>query len=125
MSYLDRLRETEKNLERAPCPTAKTDKTHAEAAFGSFVSTPPGPSQNFEADLAHRLWAVSLPGGEQFLVSCTPSASLAAVLQWHPGAILEPIAEPALDYEDTPDHVPEHGPRSLGLPGGRDERPRR
>ena len=47
MTYLARLRETEKNLGRPLCPTAKTDRTPPDGSFGSFGSTPPGPFQNF------------------------------------------------------------------------------
>jgi hypothetical protein len=52
VNYLDRLHETKKNLERPGRPTDKTDNTPHGASFGSFVSTPTGPSQNFNG---HRI----------------------------------------------------------------------
>jgi hypothetical protein len=98
MSYLDRLRETKKNLERPGHPTDKTDNTPHGASFGSFVSTPTGPSQNFsgqETDVAPgRLWLIRHPDGSVRSHSFTPPASRAEVEAWYPGALAEPEDDP-------------------------------
>ncbi|AUB83761.1 hypothetical protein [Candidatus Thiodictyon syntrophicum] len=48
MSYLERLRATEKKSESPGWGTAKTDKTPLNATFGGFGGTPSGPFRKIE-----------------------------------------------------------------------------
>ena len=102
MSYLDQLRAAEIS-ERPTCPSVESVETPNKAGLDTLDTAPPGPFQNFEADSAHHVWLVSLPAGERFASRCTPPATRAEVLLWHPTATsLEPEDDSEVLVETEP-----------------------
>ena len=63
-----------------------------KARLVGLLSQAPGP------DKYRHEWRVTLPTGERFESSCTPPASRAEVLSWHPeGTRVEPLPDPSPD----------------------------
>lgn len=123
MSYLARLRETEKT-EKGRTPYCHNRHNPDKTGSGGSVGTPCAPFPEIEADGcgncggsggsplapfpetegARRAWLAVLPSGAAVSITCTPPASRADVEALHPDAVIEPDDDPApgrLNPRDT------------------------